>query len=86
MIVAESPIGFRCWMIKYGLIKTVHVQHELSGSWSCMLTRDLYFGSKARLVAGTRPVPKDPLEIAEREILVADEATTNEKISGVKAR
>lgn len=85
-IVAESPIGFRRWMIEYSLIKTDDIQHELGGAWSYLLTRDLYFASKPRLVVGTRPVPKELLEVAEREIIVADEETINEKICGVKGR
>ncbi len=85
-ITAESPIGFRRWMIEYGLEKQTDVQHELGGATSYRLTRDLYFASKPRLVVGDRPVPPDLLEVAEREIIIADEETINEKISGVKGR
>ncbi|OGO65757.1 MAG: hypothetical protein A2Z45_01300, partial [Chloroflexi bacterium RBG_19FT_COMBO_55_16] len=56
LIVAESPIGFRRWMIEYGLEKT-DIQHELGGASSYRLTRELYFDSKPRLVVGDRPVP-----------------------------
>ncbi len=64
-IVAESPIGFRRWMIEYGLEKRPQVHHELGGVMSWSLTRDLYFESKDRLVVGERPVPADLLEKAK---------------------
>ncbi len=86
LIVAESPIGFRRWMIEYGLEKQTDVQHELGGATSYRLSAALYYATKPRLVVGDRPVPRDLLEIAEREIKVADEETINEKICGVKGR
>jgi hypothetical protein len=61
-ITAESPIGFRRWMVEYGLIKQTDVQHELGGATSFKLTRELYFETKPRLVVGDRPVPKDQLK------------------------
>ena len=85
-ITAESPIGFRRWMIEYGLIKQEGVQHELGGATSYKLTRDLYFETKPRLVAGKRPVPKKILDKALAEIIVADETAIREKICGVKGR
>ncbi len=85
-ITAESPIGFRRWMIEYGLIKQEDVQHELGGATSYKLTRDLYFETKPRLVAGTRPVPKALLDKALEEIHIADEDAITEKICGVKGR
>jgi len=85
-ITAESPIGFRRWMIEYGLIKQEGVQHELGGATSYKLTRDLYFETKPRLVAGKRPVPKKLLDKALAEIIVADETAIREKICGVKGR
>jgi hypothetical protein len=85
-IVAESPIGFRRWMIEYGLIKQEGIQHELGGASSYKLTRDLYFETKARLVAGKRPAPKGLLEEAMDKIIVADEDAIREKICGVKGR
>jgi hypothetical protein len=75
-IVAESPIGFRRWMIEYGLEKRPQVHHELGGVMSWSLTRDLYFESKDRLVVGERPVPADLIEEAkvitpvEEELLI----------------
>ena len=85
-ITAESPIGFRRWMIEYGLEKQTDVQHELGGATSYRLSRELYFNSKPRLVVGDRPVPQDLLDIAMREIIVADEDTILEKICGVTGR
>jgi len=81
-ITAESPIGFRRWMIEYSLIKQSDVQHELGGATSYKLTRDLYFKSKSRLVAGTRPVPDDILNFALNNLLIADEQAIKEKICG----
>ena len=85
LIVAESPIGFRRWMIEYGLIPTT-IPHELGGAPSYRLTRELYFATKARLVVGDRPVPDDLLAVAKREIIAADESMIREKIAGLKGR
>lgn len=85
-ITAESPIGFRRWMIEYGLIKQEGIQHELGGATSYKLTRDIYFETKSRLVAGTRPASKKLLEQAMDKIIVADEDTIREKICGMKGR
>ncbi len=85
LIVAESPIGFRRWMIEYGLEKT-DIQHELGGASSYKLTRKLYFDSKPRLVVGDRPVPQDLLAKAQEEIKIADEDTIREHIAGLKGR
>lgn len=57
-IVAESPIGFRRWMIEYQLEPRFEFQHELGGPPSYCLTKKLYHKTKDRLVAGVRPVPK----------------------------
>ncbi len=85
LITAESPIGFRRWMIEYGLEER-DGQHELGGATPYALTRELYFRNKDRLVAGERPVPKELMEVAEREIIVASEEDILEKILGVKRR
>ena len=85
LITAESPIGFRRWMIEYGLEKR-EGQHELGGATPFALTRDLYFRNKDRLVAGERPVPHELMEIAEREIIIASEDDITEKIMGAKRR
>jgi hypothetical protein len=68
-IVAESPIGFRRWMIEYQLEPRFLFQHELGGVPSFVMTRDLYFAAKERLVGGTRPVPDDLMKTAETLIL-----------------
>jgi hypothetical protein len=85
-ITAESPIGFRRWMIEYGLEKQTDVQHELGGATSFRLSKALYYETKPRLVVGERPAPQELLDVAMQEIIVADEETINEKICGVKGR
>jgi hypothetical protein len=85
LITAESPIGFRRWMIEYDLIKR-DGQHELGGATPYALTRDLYFANKDRLVAGERPVPPGLMEVAEKEIIIASEEDILEKILGAKRR
>jgi hypothetical protein len=85
LITAESPIGFRRWMIEYGLEKR-DGQHELGGATPFALTRELYFHNKERLVAGERPVPQKLLAEAESEIKVASEDDILEKILGAKRR
>ena len=85
LITAESPIGFRRWMIEYGL-EMREGQHELGGATPFALTRNLYFLNKDRLVAGERPVPAELMKIAEQEIIVASEDDILEKILGAKRR
>jgi hypothetical protein len=85
LIVAESPIGFRRWMIEYPLEKTT-IPHELGGGESYLLTRDIYFTSKPRLVVGDRPVPQELMEEAEAEVKFADDDTIRERIAGLKGR
>ena len=85
LITAESPIGFRRWMIEYGL-ELRDGQHELGGATPYALTRDLYYAAKERLVAGERPVPDELMEVAKKEIIVASEDDILEKILGAKRR
>jgi hypothetical protein len=85
LITAESPIGFRRWMIEYNLQKR-DGQHELGGATPYALTRENYFAVKERLVAGERPVPPELMEVAEREIIIATEDDILEKILGAKRR
>jgi hypothetical protein len=80
-IVAESPIGFRRWMIEYGLEKRPQVHHELGGVMSWSLTRDLYFDSKDRLVVGERPVPEDLME-KSKVITPVEEDTLIKQVTG----
>lgn len=68
LIVAESPIGFRRWMIEYKLEKRFHIQHELGGVPSWSLTKELFDNKRNSLVVGRRPVPKELLEKATSEI------------------
>jgi hypothetical protein len=85
LIVAESPIGFRRWMIEYPLEAT-KIPHELGGGDSYRLTREIYFKAKPRLVVGERPVPPDLWEEATRDIKFADDDTIREQIAGLKGR
>jgi len=83
LIVAESPIGFRRWMIEYPLEKRFEVQHELGGVPSWILPRDTYYAAKPRLVAGTRPVPEDVLRTADTIELPAEEIVVRQ-VAGEK--
>jgi len=85
LITAESPIGFRRWMLEYELIER-EGQHELGGAPPYGLTKELYYKHKDRLVAGERPVPEELLAVAEKEIIVASEDDILEKILGAKRR
>ena len=85
LIVAESPIGFRRWMIEYPLIKS-NIPHELGGGDSYILTREIYNKAKPRLVVGDRPVPRELLDQAKAEIMIVDEDIIHEKIAGLKGR
>jgi hypothetical protein len=85
-ITAESPIGFRRWMIEYGLAPNEGDQHELGGASFYVLTRDLWERNKRRLCVGDRPVPQVLMDTAEKEIQVADEQTIVEQILGAKRR
>jgi hypothetical protein len=61
LIVAESPIGFRRWMIEYQLEERFHTAHELGGVPSYALTRELFDRARSTLVVGRRPVPDELL-------------------------
>ncbi|HHY94015.1 MAG TPA: hypothetical protein GX513_03235 [Firmicutes bacterium] len=64
-IVAESPIGYRRWMIEYELEPRPHVWHELGGVPTHVLTQPLWQKHKGRLCTGRRPVPPELLEKAK---------------------
>jgi hypothetical protein len=85
-ITAESPIGFRRWMIEYGLEPKEGIQHELGGASFYALTREIWDSAKPRLCVGDRPVPKQLFAEAEAEIKIADEDAIVEKILGAKRR
>lgn len=69
LVVAESPIGFRRWMIEYKLEKRFEVPHELGGVPSWSLTKDIFEKARGTLVIGRRPVPDGLLEKAAAGIL-----------------
>jgi len=69
LIVAESPIGFRRWMIEYKLEKRFHIPHELGGCPSYSLTRELFEAARGSLIVGRRPVPEKLLKKAQAAIL-----------------
>lgn len=85
-IAAESPNGLRRTLLDYGLEKLEEVQHELGGATTYLLSREIYFEAKTRLVVGDRPVPDDLLDKALERILIPDEKMINEKIAGMKGR
>lgn len=68
LIVAESPIGFRRWMIEYNLEKRFHIQHELGGVPAWALTEELFDRARDTLLVGRRPVPPELLDKAKAEI------------------
>jgi hypothetical protein len=76
LIVAESPIGFRRWMIEYNLEKRFDIQHELGGVPSWALTRELFDKARESLVVGRRPVPQALLENARVEISAPSDPPT----------
>jgi hypothetical protein len=76
LIVAESPIGFRRWMIEYKLEKRFQVAHELGGVPSWALTRELFNRARNTLVVGRRPVPADLLAKARATILPPSDPPT----------
>ncbi|HRY29934.1 MAG TPA: hypothetical protein P5079_07850 [Elusimicrobiota bacterium] len=69
LIVAESPIGFRRWMIEYKLEKRFHIPHELGGVPSWALTKELFDAARGSLIVGRRPVPGKLLKKAQEAIL-----------------
>ncbi len=85
-ITAESPIGFRRWMIEYGLEPKEGMQHELGGASFYVLTKKIWQQAKPRLCVGDRPVPEKLMAVARQEIKVADEDAILEKILGAKRR
>ncbi|MCG8572711.1 MAG: hypothetical protein MJB14_21475 [Spirochaetes bacterium] len=68
-IVAESPIGFKRWMIEYELEDRTSqypaLRHELGGIPTFTLTKDLYYAVKDSKVTGSRPVPPEKLATAD---------------------
>ncbi len=69
LIVAESPNGFKRWMIEYELIPRPETWHELGGVPTYVLTRELWEKHKASKCTGRRPVPDELMETAMHPIL-----------------
>jgi hypothetical protein len=80
-ITAESPIGFRRWMLEYDLIHRPDIPHELGGVDVWTLTPELYYAAKDRLVVGERPVPEELMETA-RTIEIPEEAQLVKQVTG----
>jgi hypothetical protein len=76
LVVAESPIGFRRWMIEYQLEKRFEIAHELGGVPSWALTKELFDRARSSLVVGRRPVPPEILAKAEAKILPPSDPPT----------
>lgn len=68
-IVAESPNGFKRWMIEYQLedrsFLYPEVRHELGGVPTYVLTRELWEAVRDIKCTGTRPVSAEDLKSAE---------------------
>ncbi len=71
-IVAESPIGYRRWMIEYELESRPDVWHELGGVPTHVLTKALWEKHKAMKCTGRRPAPAEMLETAKKLILPSE--------------
>ena len=76
LVVAESPIGFRRWMIEYQLEERFETPHELGGVPSYALTRALFDRARDKLIVGRRPVPAELMERAEAAILPPSDPPT----------
>ena len=68
-IVAESPNGFKRWMIEYELVSRPETWHELGGVPTYVLPRELWEKHKAAKCTGRRPVPEEMLQTAKNPIL-----------------
>ncbi len=68
-IVAESPNGFKRWMIEYELESRPEVWHELGGVPTYVLTKALWEKHKAAKCTGRRPVTENLLESSMHPIL-----------------
>jgi hypothetical protein len=84
LIVAESPIGFRRWMIEYPLEKT-NIQHELGGARFVRLTREALLQSQAAPGRRRPPGAEDLLEEAMARSSLPTK-TPSAKDCGLKGR
>lgn len=64
-IVAESPNGFKRWMIEYELESRPETWHELGGVPTYVLTKELWEKHKGTKLGGRRPVKEELLKTAE---------------------
>ena len=64
-IVAESPNGFKRWMIEYELESRPECPHELGGVPTYVLTRALWEKHKANKNVGIRPAFEDVIKANE---------------------
>ena len=64
-IVAESPNGFKRWMIEYELESRPETWHELGGVPTFVLTKALWEKHKAAKCTGRRPVTEELLRSAD---------------------
>jgi len=75
-IVAESPNGFKRWMIEYQLedrsAQFPDVRHELGGVPTFVLTRKLWDAVKPVKCTGSRPVSEADLKSAEKLIMPSE--------------
>ncbi len=68
-IVAESPNGFKRWMIEYELEARPQTWHELGGVPTYVLTQALWQKHKGAKCGGRRPVSDELLQTARQMIL-----------------
>ena len=61
-IVAESPNGFKRWMIEYELESRPEFPHELGGVPTYVLTKQLWEKHKGAKCTGIRPAFEDVIE------------------------
>ena len=62
LIVAESPNGFKRWMIEYELESRPECPHELGGVPTYVLTKQLWEKHKGAKCTGIRPAFEDVIE------------------------
>ena len=65
LIVAESPNGFKRWMIEYELESRPETWHELGGVPTYVLTKALREKHKAAKCTGRRPVSEELMKTTE---------------------
>jgi hypothetical protein len=69
LIVAESPNGFKRWMIEYELESRPETWHELGGVPTYVLTKALWEKHKSTKCTGRRPVSEELMKTTENPIL-----------------